>query len=102
MSSQLSEAQVSLKQAAVEFARTLPAQDDGSFGRSVWRQCADFGVQGLPFPVALGGHGATVLDTVAVLEGLGFGCRNNGLLFGINAQMWSVQLPIWRFGSTEQ
>jgi len=34
-----------------------------------------------------------------VMEGLGYGCRDNGLLFSINAQMWSVQLPLWKVGS---
>ena len=33
------------------------------------------------------------------MEGLGYGCRDNGLLFAINAQMWSVQAPLVRFGS---
>jgi alkylation response protein AidB-like acyl-CoA dehydrogenase len=64
--------------------------------------CADFGVQGLPFPSAFGGQGASPLDVVAVLEGLGYGCPNNGLLFALNAQLWSVQMPIWRFGSDAQ
>jgi alkylation response protein AidB-like acyl-CoA dehydrogenase len=99
---ELSAEQVALKRAAIEFARTLPAEDDGSSGRSAWRQCADFGVQCLLFPAELDGQGGTVLDTVAVMEGLGYGCRNNGLLFALNAQIWSVQVPIWRFGSTEQ
>jgi hypothetical protein len=36
------------------------------------------------------------------MEALGFACRDNGLIFGINAQMWSVQMPIYRYGSDEQ
>jgi alkylation response protein AidB-like acyl-CoA dehydrogenase len=28
------------------------------------------------------------------MEGLGYGCRDNGLTFGLNAQLWTVQLPI--------
>jgi hypothetical protein len=36
------------------------------------------------------------------MEGLGYGCRDNGLIFAINAQMWSVQHPILSFGTQEQ
>jgi hypothetical protein len=36
------------------------------------------------------------------MEALGYGCRDSGLLFGINAQMWSVQMPIWEFGTEAQ
>jgi alkylation response protein AidB-like acyl-CoA dehydrogenase len=36
------------------------------------------------------------------MEGLGYRCHDNGLIFGINAQMWSVQAPIQRFGSFRQ
>lgn len=36
------------------------------------------------------------------MEGPGYGCRDNGLIFAINAQMWSVQMPILDFGTPEQ
>jgi hypothetical protein len=36
------------------------------------------------------------------MEALGYACRDAGLLFGISAQMWSVQMPILRFGTEEQ
>jgi hypothetical protein len=36
------------------------------------------------------------------MEGLGYGCRDNGLIFAMNAQMWSVQMPIYTFGTDEQ
>jgi hypothetical protein len=35
------------------------------------------------------------------MEGLGYGCHDNGLIFAINAQMWSVMMPILSFGSEE-
>jgi alkylation response protein AidB-like acyl-CoA dehydrogenase len=37
-----------------------------------------------------------------IMEGLGYGAKDNGLLFGMNAQMWSVQHPILTFGSDAQ
>ena len=30
------------------------------------------------------------------------GCRDNGLTFALNAQMWTVQLPILNFGTETQ
>ncbi len=67
-----------------------------------WRRCATFGLQGLPLPEEYGGAEADVLTTMLAMEGLGYGCRDNGLIFALNAQMWSVQLPIQTFGSAEQ
>jgi alkylation response protein AidB-like acyl-CoA dehydrogenase len=37
-----------------------------------------------------------------IMEGLGYGCRDNGLVFAMNAQMWSVQHPILTFGTEAQ
>jgi hypothetical protein len=36
------------------------------------------------------------------MEGLGYGCGDNGLIFALNAQLWSVELPILTFGTEEQ
>ncbi|MFZ0547693.1 MAG: acyl-CoA dehydrogenase family protein, partial [Candidatus Promineifilaceae bacterium] len=37
-----------------------------------------------------------------IMEGLGYGTKDNGLLFALNAQMWSVQHPILAFGTDAQ
>jgi alkylation response protein AidB-like acyl-CoA dehydrogenase len=63
---------------------------------------AKFGVQGMPVPEHLGGAGADVLTTALVMEALGYGCHDNGLLFSLNAQLWSVELPLVTFGSPAQ
>lgn len=104
----LSDEQRDLRAAAAAFARgeldgDLTAREGaGEFSRSAWRACAGFGIQGLPVPTELGGGGADILTTVLVMEGLGYGCRDNGLIFSLNAQMWSVELPIVKFGTAEQ
>ena len=67
-----------------------------------WKKCAQFGIQGLPIPQAYGGSGADTLTTVCGLEALGYGCRDNGLIFSINAHMWSAEIPIFTFGSEAQ
>jgi alkylation response protein AidB-like acyl-CoA dehydrogenase len=43
-----------------------------------------------------------VLSTVLVMEGLGCGCHDNGLIFSLNAHMWSLEMPLVKFGSPAQ
>jgi alkylation response protein AidB-like acyl-CoA dehydrogenase len=74
----------------------------GEFPHEAWEKCAKFGVHGLPIPEEFGGVGADILTTTLAMEGLGYGCQDNGLIFAINAQMWSVQLPILSFGTQLQ
>ena len=103
-----SEEQLALKQSITEFAtRSLNdgvIDDDrsGTFSRERWARCAEFGVLGLPVPEAYGGSGLDVLTTMLAMEALGYACRDNGLLFALNAQMWAVQSPVLRFASDEQ
>ena len=102
------EEQTAVRQGAAAFAAReldeglVRADHDGSFSREKWHACARFGVQGLPIPDKYGGGGADILTTMLVMEGLGYGCRDNGLLFALNAQLWSVELPILTFGTEAQ
>ena len=104
----LSAEQQELKEAAVAFARReldqglAEREEAGAFSPEAWRACAKFGVQGLPVPAELGGQGADILTTVLVMEALGYGCHDNGLIFSLNAQMWSLELPLVKFGSPAQ
>ena len=104
----LSAEQRELTETAADFARRelnqdLAKLDDAAdFPREAWLKCAGFGVQGLPVPAELGGAGADVLTTALVMEALGYGCHDNGLLFSLNAQMWSVELPLVMFGTPDQ
>ncbi len=103
-----SEEQLSYRKAVVDFARkelnqdTIAEDHSASFSREKWLKCARFGIQGLPFPETYGGSEADILTTVLAMEGLGYGCKDNGLIFAINAQMWSVQMPIFSFGTEDQ
>jgi alkylation response protein AidB-like acyl-CoA dehydrogenase len=45
---------------------------------------------------------ADILTTTLIMEGLGYGCKDNGLIFAMNAQLWSVQMPIYHFGTGAQ
>jgi len=89
------------------FAQTLPddireRERGEEFSRDDWNRCAAFGIQGMPVPEELGGGGQDVVSTMLGLEALGYGYRDNGLVFSINAHMWTSEVPIWTFGSAEQ
>lgn len=79
-----------------------PDDAGGTFWRDGWERCAEFGIQGLPVAEAWGGGGADVVTTMLGLEALGYGCPDNGLVFSINAHMWTSEIPIWTYGSMEQ
>jgi alkylation response protein AidB-like acyl-CoA dehydrogenase len=100
--------QLDFKRAVIEFAKgelnqgLLDNDRRGELPLANWKKCAQFGLLGLAVPEAYGGAGADILTTMLMMEGLGYGCRDNGLIFGMNAQMWSVQHPILTFGSDAQ
>jgi hypothetical protein len=103
-----SEEQAQFRESATSFARkelndSLRERDKhGEFNRAGWQKCAEFGIQGLPIPEEYGGSGADPLTTVGVLESLGLGCKDNGLVFSINAHMWTMEIPLLHFGNEEQ
>ena len=108
MDFELSEDQRRFQAEVVRFAERELNEDlirrdaDGEFSREAWKRCAAFGIQGLPVPEEHGGGGADPLTLAVALEALGYGCRDNGLLFSLNAQMWSCEMPLVRFGTEEQ
>ncbi|MBI4636891.1 MAG: acyl-CoA dehydrogenase family protein [Candidatus Rokubacteria bacterium] len=102
------EDQLALREATIRFAQR-ELKDDlierdrrGEFSWENWRQCAEFGIQGLPVPEEYGGRGLDILTTILVMEALGYGCKDNGLIFALNAQLWSVVMPILNFGTEAQ
>ena len=103
-----SEEQKTLKKGVIEFALAelnhglSEREKQGAFSRAEWKKCADFGIQGIVVPREFGGSEKDVLTAALMMEGLGYGCRDLGLIFGINAQIWSVQLPILNFGTEAQ
>jgi alkylation response protein AidB-like acyl-CoA dehydrogenase len=104
----LDEEQRTLKRSVADFARGvlndgLAERDrDAVFSAEGWRRCAEIGLQGLPVPVRYGGLGASATTIAAALQGLGFGCEDNGLIFSLGAQMWACETPIIAFGTEQQ
>lgn len=92
-----------LRFAAAELNDDLIKRDaEGSFSPEAWKKCASLGIQGMPVPQEYGGLGAEPLTIMVAMEALGYGCRDNGLLFSLNAQMWSCEVPLVKFGTEEQ
>jgi L-prolyl-PCP dehydrogenase len=104
----LTDAHQTLQLAAIEFARSalggsrVQADRDESFDRDGWRACAGFGVLGMAIPKQYGGLGLGLSSLLAVMEGLGYGTRDQGLLFSINAHLWTNSIPILVHGTEEQ
>ena len=104
----LTEQQQRLQDAAEEFAKAMLRRDliardhDGQFDREDWQHCADFGVLGMPISQQFGGMGLGLTELLAVMEGLGRGTRDQGLLFSLNAHLWTNSIPILHYGSDEQ
>jgi alkylation response protein AidB-like acyl-CoA dehydrogenase len=100
--------QGNLQEAAMAFARESLASDmvardrEEHFDRDAWCRCAEFGVLGMPIPKQYGGLGLGLSDLLAVMEGLGYGTRDQGLLFSLNAHLWTNSIPILIYGTEEQ
>jgi alkylation response protein AidB-like acyl-CoA dehydrogenase len=105
---EFSEERAKLHEAAIAFARSSLAGDmierdrTSHFDRDAWRACAEFGVLGMPIPAEHGGMGLGLTDLLAVMEGLGEGTRDQGLLFSLNAHLWTNSIPILVYGSDAQ
>ncbi|MCB1887575.1 MAG: acyl-CoA dehydrogenase family protein [Rhodocyclaceae bacterium] len=100
--------QLEMCEAARQFALKHLGEDPGerektgAFARELWRKCADFGIQGLPMPEQYGGSDEDALTAMLVMEALGYGCPDRGLLFSLHAHIWTVEMPILAFGTDEQ
>jgi alkylation response protein AidB-like acyl-CoA dehydrogenase len=108
MNFELTPEQQTLQGAAIEFARRelngnmIERDAQQVFAHDGWKKCAAFGVQGMPISKEYGGRQADPITTIAVMEGLGYGGSDQGLLFAINAHMWTNSIPLLKYGTTEQ
>ncbi|MDH5536886.1 MAG: acyl-CoA dehydrogenase family protein [Betaproteobacteria bacterium] len=105
----LSSEQIELRELVIDFARKELKSDDLAkderdlcFRREQWQALAKLGLLGLPMPEEYGGTERDLLTTSLAMEALGYACPNNGLIFSLNAHLWSGQIPILKFGSQEQ
>lgn len=104
----LTDDQLALRDAVVRFAHGelndgVPGRDRShTFSPEAWKRCASFGLTGLHVPVEYGGQGADPVTVAVTLDGLGYGCEDNGLLFSLSAHLWSAVTPVLRFGTERQ
>ncbi len=71
------------------------------FSRERWEKCAEFGALSMAMPEEYGGQGLPLRYTVAAYEGLAHVCADTGFLFGLNSQVFGVQMPLLISGSEE-
>ena len=108
MDLELSQQQQKLQDDAIRFAHSELDSDlivrdaEGHFSREAWQRCADFGLLRMPIPEEYGGMGFPITDVIAVMEALGYGCRDQGLLFSLNAHLWTTSIPILLYGTDLQ
>ena len=95
--------------ATLRFAREELAEPESGregqpyrFWREGFARCARFGIPGLPVPEEFGGRGQDLPTTVAAMEALGYGCTDSGMIFALNAGLWTVTMPILQHGSEGQ
>ena len=105
---ELSPDQRALGDRIIEFARkelnegAVARDRAGTFPQDLWRKCGAMGLQGLPVPQEYGGTGLDPLSTAIALEGLGYGCRDGGLVFSVCAHLLACVVPVLMHGSDEQ
>jgi L-prolyl-PCP dehydrogenase len=71
------------------------------FDREVWRRAGDFGLAGLCVPEALGGMGLGAAGTAHVMEALGRGADDAGLVFSLGAHLFACVVPLWKLAGAE-
>lgn len=103
MDFKLTQEQREYKQEVVAFAKANLNDEEylEKFSREQFKKVADFGLLGLVTSEEYGGLGEGYLTAAIVSEALGYGCRNNGLIFVINNHIWVAQNLIYLYGSKE-
>jgi alkylation response protein AidB-like acyl-CoA dehydrogenase len=108
MTNILTEEQIQFKNHAIKFAerelndRAAECEKNHEFNAEGWKKCAEFGIQGLSVPQEYGGIGMDILTCIASMEGLGYACKDSGLLFSLNSHIWTCEAPILKFGTDTQ
>ncbi|RYG36347.1 MAG: acyl-CoA dehydrogenase, partial [Chitinophagaceae bacterium] len=105
-----SEEDLNFRNEVIMFAKSelnddiITRDKEGIFSHDLWQKCADFGIQGLATPAKFGGKldEVDILRSVMAMQALGYACSDGGLVLGLNAQMWTVQMSIVLFGTDDQ
>lgn len=104
----ITEEQKNLRDKIVGFAQrdlnegVIARDNDQAFSHSLWRKCAEIGIQGLPADAVYGGSNVDALSCAIGLEALGYGCHDGGLVFSVCAHVLACVVPLSRHGTDEQ
>jgi alkylation response protein AidB-like acyl-CoA dehydrogenase len=74
----------------------------GEFGWENWRDMAEMGLLGLPFPEEYGGSNASPLATCLAMEAMAHGGADSGTTLSWGAHTILCGVPIWLLGTKEQ
>lgn len=90
--------QADLHRRALAFARerlvpATTARGGAPFPHEAWRQLGEFGLFTLPLTTARGGLGLGSLTVARVMEALGQGCPDMGLVFAASAHLFACVIP---------
>ncbi|MEU6275207.1 acyl-CoA dehydrogenase family protein [Streptomyces populi] len=76
-----------------------PGAHHGFYTRGDWLRLGEIGMLGSCLPEEFGGQGLGALDTARVVEAVGRGCADTGLVFGAAAHTFACAVPVDRFGT---
>lgn len=93
-----------IKVEASEWARVelAPVDGDRRFDMKRWSAAAEFGVQGSCTPATLGGSGASAVELMLLLEGLGHAGVDTGIAFALASHTVTVERSLAEFGTSAQ
>lgn len=69
------------------------------FSKELWKKIADFGLLGIIVDEKYGGLEEDFLTAAIVMESLGYGCENNGLVFAVTNHIWVALNIIYLYGT---
>jgi alkylation response protein AidB-like acyl-CoA dehydrogenase len=80
---------------------SAPENHQHLFDRDAWRRAGSFGLTGLCAPERYGGMGLDAARTAHVIEALGRGSSDAGLLFSLGAHLFACVVPLAAFANDE-
>jgi len=80
----------------------VAADSSSTFAVDDWLRCAERGIFRTTVRPEHGGTYTDLATALLTLEGLGQGCRDNGLSYAIGSQMLSTQHALAQFGTDQQ
>jgi alkylation response protein AidB-like acyl-CoA dehydrogenase len=85
-----------------ELNRGLHEPYDAHDFRRRWRLAGRQGLLGCAVPAEHGGDGLGAVAAAALMEALGYGCRDTGFAFSVAAHQFACLLPLAELGTEEQ